>query len=252
LTANPARGPRSPPGLLSEIAAALVGLCAEGDPTVVAGVQSRGSLLGPLAWIGTGAEATAVRELVGDGEADWVGVAAVVDDLQGGHSSPAPRSRAPVTQSAPLATNPARSSSSCARGSTIPSPLASSGRKQMRARIPYMAPLPGLPRVYVDFNGLVAAQPFRVVLDTRRTRDDLERQGLRFEEGPRVLFYDLDATEHRDPDNLHGVGVISWDERWGWVGVIEGELLNESEWDALPQADCPFEATSGSEDPGWG
>jgi len=59
-------------------------------------------------------------------------------------------------------------------------------------------------------------------------------RGLGFEEGLRILFYDLDTTEHRDPDNLYAVGVISWDERWGWVGVIEGELLNESEWEALP------------------
>lgn len=76
-----------------------------------------------------------------------------------------------------------------------------------------------------------AWQPCRVVLDTLGTKDDLERHGLTFEEGLHVLFYDPDATEHHDPDDLLGVGVITWDEHWGSVGIIEGELLNESEWD---------------------
>jgi len=97
-----------------------------------------------------------------------------------------------------------------------------------------VAELPDLPRIYADFNGIVTAQPSKVALDTRGTREDLERHGLTFQEGLRVLFYDHDATEQRDPDDLFGVGVISWDEHWGWVGVIEGELLNESEWEALP------------------
>jgi hypothetical protein len=102
------------------------------------------------------------------------------------------------------------------------------------ATILLMATLPDLPRVYADFNGLVTAQPLQVVLNTRGTREDLERQGLSFQEGLRVLFYDLDATEHRDPDNLYGVGVVTWNPHWGWVGVIEGHLLNESEWEVLP------------------
>jgi hypothetical protein len=81
---------------------------------------------------------------------------------------------------------------------------------------------------------LITAQPLRVILDRHATREDLERQGLRFEEGLRVLLWDLDATEHRNPDNLYAVGVMARSKVWGWVGVIEGELLNESEWEALP------------------
>jgi hypothetical protein len=35
------------------------------------------------------------------------------------------------------------------------------------------------------------------------------------------------------PSRVETAGVISWDEQWGWIGVIEGELLNESEWEAF-------------------
>jgi hypothetical protein len=44
-----------------------------------------------------------------------------------------------------------------------------------RARkIAHMASLPDLPRVYADFNGLVTAQPIRVLLETPGTLEDLE------------------------------------------------------------------------------
>lgn len=99
-----------------------------------------------------------------------------------------------------------------------------------------MAPLPDLPRVYADFNGLITARPYRVLLRAAGTREDLERLGLGFEEGLRVLFYDLDATERRDRDDLLAVGVITRDDQWGWIGLIEGEILNESEWEAAEDA----------------
>jgi hypothetical protein len=35
------------------------------------------------------------------------------------------------------------------------------------------------------------------------------------------------------PSRVETAGVISGDEQWGWIGVIEGELLNESEWEAF-------------------
>ena len=95
-----------------------------------------------------------------------------------------------------------------------------------------MAKLPDIPRIYADFNGLITACPYRVLLRARGTREDLDRRGLDFEEGLRVLFYDLDATEGRDRDDLLAIGVITRDERWGWIGLIEGELLHESEWEA--------------------
>jgi hypothetical protein len=95
-----------------------------------------------------------------------------------------------------------------------------------------VAKLPDLPRIYADFNGLITARPYRVLLRATGTREDLERQGLGFEEGLRVLFYDVDATEGRDRDDLLAVGVITRHERWGWIGLIEGELLHKSEWDA--------------------
>jgi len=96
-----------------------------------------------------------------------------------------------------------------------------------------MAPLPDLPKVCVDFNGLVAAEPLRVALDIPLTRKDLDRQGLKFEEGRRVIFYDLDETEAGDPDNLVAVGVMALDDCWGWIGVIDGYLSHESEWRAV-------------------
>jgi adenine phosphoribosyltransferase len=126
--------------LLTEIPAALAELHRAGRPTVVAGVEARGFVLGPLVaarlgvgfaeirkdlhpndlgekrllrrttppdyqkrslvltarpslfkprdrvllvddWIETGAQAIAVRDLVEDAEADWVGVAVIVDAL---------------------------------------------------------------------------------------------------------------------------------------------------------------------------
>jgi adenine phosphoribosyltransferase len=126
------------PSLLTEIPAALAELHSDADPTVVAGIEARGFVLGPLVaaslgigfaeirkddhpaevgekrllrrttppdyqkrsltltarpnlfiprdrvllvddWIETGAQAIAVRDLVEDAEAEWVGVAVVVD-----------------------------------------------------------------------------------------------------------------------------------------------------------------------------
>jgi hypothetical protein len=99
-----------------------------------------------------------------------------------------------------------------------------------------MARLPDLPKIYADFNGLITARPYRVLLRASGTREDLERHGLDFEEGLRVLLYDLDATEGRDRDDLLAIGVITRDDQWGWIGLIEGEILNESEWEAAEDA----------------
>jgi hypothetical protein len=91
-----------------------------------------------------------------------------------------------------------------------------------------------LPRVYADFNGLITFRPYRVLLRARGTREDLQRQGLHFEEGLRVLFYDLDGPEPEVRDDLVAIGVITQDDRWGWIGLIQGEIRRESEWRTLP------------------
>jgi hypothetical protein len=91
--------------------------------------------------------------------------------------------------------------------------------------------------VYADFNGLITAHPYRVLLRATRTRDELERQGLGFKEGTRVLFYDEDGPEPGVRDDLQAIGVMTQHERWGWVGLIEGEIHSESEWRSLSAAD---------------
>lgn len=96
---------------------------------------------------------------------------------------------------------------------------------------------PQLPKVYADFNGLITADPYRVLLRARGTSEDLERQGLDFEEGLRVLFYDKDGPEPGVRDDLQAVGVVTHDDRWGWVGVIGGEIRSESEWRSLTATD---------------
>ena len=83
--------------------------------------------------------------------------------------------------------------------------------------------------MYVDLNGLITARPYEVLLRPRRTREDLERQGLDFADGLRVLFYDLDGPDPGVPDDLQAIGVITHDDHWGWTGLIEGEIRTESE-----------------------
>jgi hypothetical protein len=96
---------------------------------------------------------------------------------------------------------------------------------------------PDLPKVYADFNGLIKAHPYIVPLRARGTREDLERQGLDFEEGLRVLFYDEDGPEPGVRDDLQAIGVMTHHDRWGWVGLIEGEIRSESEWRSPPAPD---------------
>lgn len=42
----------------------------------------------------------------------------------------------------------------------------------------------------------------------------------------------IDGTAERDIDNLFAVGEAAYDEGFGWIAVIEGEILNESGWQA--------------------
>jgi hypothetical protein len=40
----------------------------------------------------------------------------------------------------------------------------------------------------------------------------------------------VEAIRRRERDDLFAVGVITRD-RWDWIGLIEGEIRNESEWE---------------------
>ena len=91
-------------------------------------------------------------------------------------------------------------------------------------------PLPDLPRIYADFNGLVSRDPLLVVLDTPGTFRDLASHGLEPRDGLRVLLYDPDADES-GPNDILCVAVMTRSERWGWVGVLESDHVTwESDW----------------------
>ena len=90
---------------------------------------------------------------------------------------------------------------------------------------------PDLPRIYADFNGLVTAYPHRVLLDTPRTREDLERHGLSLRAGLRAIFYDPDANERGERAWIAAVGVVAEDAQYGWVAVLDGDrVTRESDW----------------------
>ena len=74
---------------------------------------------------------------------------------------------------------------------------------------------PDLPKAYADFKGLITAHQYPVLLRAPGTCEDLETQGLDFQEGLRVLFHDLDGPEPGVRDNLQAVGVMTRDEGWG-------------------------------------
>ena len=83
------------------------------------------------------------------------------------------------------------------------------------------------PRVYADFQNLDEANRLRFTC--AGTRDDLDRQGIRLEEGLRLTFTTDDADNSGQPDELRVEGLVLYnDAEECWVAMIDWNALRHA------------------------
>ena len=82
-----------------------------------------------------------------------------------------------------------------------------------------------VPLVNADFNGLWSAR--HLYLGTLGVRWDLERLGLRLQEGLRLRAYDLDEEPAGTPNNLVADGTVT---RWDLPGSYHGAWVLALDW----------------------
>jgi hypothetical protein len=83
------------------------------------------------------------------------------------------------------------------------------------------------PRVYADFQNLDEANRLR--LTCAGMLRDLERQGIRLQEGLALTFYTDDADDLGRPDELRAEGVVHHDdEDRCWVATIDWTALRHA------------------------
>ena len=88
-------------------------------------------------------------------------------------------------------------------------------------------------RVYADFQNLDDANRLR--LTCAGTHGDLERQGIRLQEGLVLTFYSDDADDDGRPGELRAEGVVQYDagERC-WVAAIDWGALHHVSDEVTP------------------
>jgi hypothetical protein len=92
------------------------------------------------------------------------------------------------------------------------------------------------PRVYADFQNLNDANRLR--LTCAGTHRDLDRQGIRLQEGLVLTLYTDDADDHGRPDEMRAEGVVHYDDvERCWVAAID--------WDSLRHASDEAAQASG-------
>lgn len=83
------------------------------------------------------------------------------------------------------------------------------------------------PRVYADFMKLDDLD--RLILITIGSRNDLLKLGTQLKSGMAVVFYDDDANEDGEPDDLEADGTLLYDHAAGhWVGVYDRSSLRHA------------------------
>lgn len=83
------------------------------------------------------------------------------------------------------------------------------------------------PRIYADFQNLDDFNRLR--LTSAGTLQDLERQGIRLQEGLVFTFYTDDADDEDQPDELRVEGVVQYDqEAQCWVGTIDWAAIRHA------------------------
>jgi hypothetical protein len=90
------------------------------------------------------------------------------------------------------------------------------------------------PKVYADFQNLDDANRLR--LTCAGTLRDLERQGIRLQEGIVLTLYTDDADDRGRPDELRVEGIVHYDEgERCWVAAIDwGAIRHASDETTQP------------------
>jgi hypothetical protein len=79
------------------------------------------------------------------------------------------------------------------------------------------------PRIWADFNKTGNG---RLELTLPGTLHDLERQGIRLQEGKRLTFWDDDAADDGTPLQLEADGVVFYDDARGcWAARYEMDAV---------------------------
>jgi hypothetical protein len=86
------------------------------------------------------------------------------------------------------------------------------------------------PRIYADFNGNTKSESGEdwLLLDGKGTFDDLHRLGLEFKEGLEAVFYDNDADDKGNLDDIEVEGVVKYDPVHHWVAVIDWDKVRHA------------------------
>lgn len=83
------------------------------------------------------------------------------------------------------------------------------------------------PRIYADFHKI--DKDGRLILVCIGTRLDLQRYKIEFSEGMELIFYDDDADDHGNPDDLIVRGIVHYDEEQQyWTATIDWQAIKHS------------------------
>ena len=83
------------------------------------------------------------------------------------------------------------------------------------------------PRVYADFQNLDDANRLR--LTCAGTRRDLDRQGIRLQQGMALTLYADDANDAGQPDPLATEGIVQYNEaEQCWVAEIDWQAIRHA------------------------
>src|SRR5215472_9440831 len=88
--------------------------------------------------------------------------------------------------------------------------------KVREIRMPYDKPLP---RLYVDFNEMLA--PDLVLLSRHDAKPDANGEMVHLSEGLEVAIFSDDLDDQGQPDNLVAVGVIERNHDKGWSKAVK-------------------------------
>ena len=91
------------------------------------------------------------------------------------------------------------------------------------------------PKVYADFQNLNESNQIR--LNCAGTLRDLEREGIRLQDGLVLTLYTDDADDDGLADELMAEGIVRFDEAEGcWIAEIDWSELRHASDEAIPNA----------------
>src|SRR5437868_6991269 len=93
-----------------------------------------------------------------------------------------------------------------------------------------------IPRVYADFQNLDDENRLR--LTCAGTQRDMEKQGVKLQEGMALTLYTDDATDDGQPEQLEAQGVVHFNpQEKCWVAAIDWNAVHHASQGSGPGTD---------------